>query len=58
MTGKVSEEYTGPQGLSGNFQRMNRHSLSQAQRVDATLITVEATNGIGHSRLNEVRIYE
>ena len=43
---------------SGNYQRMNRHTLPQAQRVDTIRITVEATNGIDHSRINGIRIYE
>jgi hypothetical protein len=43
--------------VTGGYQRLNRHQLSEAIEADAIRITVTATNGIDHARINEIRVY-
>ena len=42
---------------SGNYQRLNRHTLNEDVEVDSLRIAVTATNGIDHARICEARIY-
>ena len=44
--------------VRGNYQRRRAHVLKDAAPVDALRVRVEATNGIDHARIIEVRVYE
>jgi hypothetical protein len=41
----------------GNYQRLRRHRLSAGPVVGALRVVVEATNGLDHARIFEVRVY-
>lgn len=41
-----------------NYQRLRVHRLNGPPAVDRLRITVQATQGIDHARICEVRVYE
>ena len=41
-----------------NYQRLRVHRLDEPPRVDALRIVVDATHGIDHARITEIRVYE
>ncbi len=43
--------------VSGNWQRVRRHSQGQPLKVSAIRVTVLATNGLNHARIVEMRVY-
>ncbi len=43
--------------VSGNYQRRRTHGLDTSSRFTALRVTVEATNGLDHARICEVRVY-
>lgn len=43
--------------VRGNYQRRRAHPLDKPMRAKAIRIRVEATNGIDHARILEVRVY-
>ena len=44
--------------VRGNYQRRRVHELASGASVDAIRIIVQATNGLDHARICEVRVYE
>lgn len=43
---------------TGNYQRLRVHAISDAPEVRALRVRVDATNGLDHARIMEVRVYE
>jgi len=43
--------------VSGNWQRLRRHRFPEPQEMEAIRIVVDATNGLDHARICEVRVY-
>jgi hypothetical protein len=44
--------------VKDNYQRRNVLNLEEDVTSDALRIVVNATNGLNHARINEVRVYE
>lgn len=43
--------------ITGNYQRLRRHTFDIVAGVSALRVTVSATNGIDHARVMEIRAY-
>ena len=43
--------------VTGNYQRLRRHTFDAVKSVSALRVTVSATNGIDHARIMEIRAY-
>jgi hypothetical protein len=54
---KIDGEWKSLCAVTGNYQRLRRHRFDSGLRVSALRVTVNATNGIDHARIMEIRAY-
>jgi len=56
IEGLFNEEWAALEEVRGNYQRLRRHVPTSPRPVTAVRIRVDATNGIDHARICEVRV--
>lgn len=54
---KVDDEWKPLLTITGNYQRYRRHRLDDEVSLSALRVVVNATNGIDHARIMEIRAY-
>jgi len=58
LEGSVGGEWQTLVRVEGNYQRLRLHHLDGAPQVESLRLAVQATNGVDHARVCEVRVYE
>lgn len=58
IEGRGQDDWRPLHEVRGNYLRRRVHSLEEPEPVDALRIVAEATNGLDHARVCEVRVYE
>jgi len=56
IEGRTGEGWTQLVAVQGNYQRLRRHRLPSVRMVTAVRVTVQATNGLDHARIVELRL--
>jgi hypothetical protein len=57
LVGLLDDQEVFQRQVSGNYQRLNRHSLDTSVQIDKLVVRVTGTNGIDHARICEIRAY-
>ncbi len=58
IEGRVNSAWRTLHAEEDNYQRLRVHAFKEPSAVDALRVVVEATHGLDHARVVEVRVYE